>query len=363
MERMATTTDKHSQTCNRPVHEPQPMGGFSEKPDDRCVLDPSVPLEKLVARATELTQDHFAGPDGRRRMLLYAPIYLSSHCVNHCRYCGFNNSRRIQRKHLSLDETLSESNILLARGICHQLLVGGDAPGLTTTEYYVEKITALAAQGVSTAIEIAPQSVESYGAMVAAGVRGVTLYQETYDQRLYALYHPKGPKASYQWRLEAMDRAARGGIGRLGFGVLLGLADPRQDVLAMIAHARRIGSRFPDRSLAFSLPRIHRAPRGFEVAYAVDDDLFVRLYCALRLAFPRAQLVLSTRESQALRDRLAKICITQMSAGSSTAPGGYGQPPSDEQFPITDHRSVADVARWLADEGFCVAWDIGPVSV
>jgi len=217
-------------------------------------------------------------------------------------------------------------------------------------------------RGVSTAIEIAPQSEESYAAMVEAGVCGVTLYQETYDERLYAYYHPQGPKASYQWRLESMDRAASGGIGRLGFGVLLGLADPCADVSAMVAHAGRINRQFPDRTLAFSLPRIHEAPQGFEVAYPVDDDMFVRLYCALRLAFPRAELVLSTRESEALRDRLAKICITQMSAGSSTAPGGYSQAAADEQFPITDHRSVADVARWLDDEGFCVAWDIGSVS-
>ncbi|MEA1951745.1 MAG: radical SAM protein, partial [Planctomycetota bacterium] len=322
------------------------------------VIGSSIFTEELITRATELTEDNFSGADGRRRMLLYAPIYLSSHCVNRCQYCGFNDLCQIERKHLGLDEALDESNILLQRGIRHQLLVGGDAPRLTTTEYYVEKIAALSRQGVSTAIEIAPQSVDSYAAMVAAGVRGVTLYQETYDERLYALYHPKGPKASYERRLDAMDRAARGGIGRLGFGVLLGLADPREDVSAMIAHAQRIVRLYPDRTLAFSLPRIHRAPRGFEAPYPVDDDIFLRLYCALRLAFPQAELVLSTRESRALRNRLAKICITQMSAGSSTAPGGYGQPSSDEQFPVTDHRSVAEVAGWLESEGFCVAWDI-----
>ena len=140
------------------------------------------------------------------------------------------------------------------------------------------------------------------------------------------------------------------------------MADPREDVSALIDHARSLARRYPDRILAFSLPRIHEAPRGFEPPYAVDDDLFVRLYCALRMAFPRAELVLSTRESQALRDLLAKICITQMSAGSSTAPGGYGQPSSAEQFPVTDHRTVAEVAGWLESEDFCVAWDIGPFS-
>lgn len=342
MKRMASTTDKTSA-----------YGG---------PLDTSTPIEEHITRAAELTGDNFSCPDGRRRILLYAPIYLSSHCVNRCQYCGFNDLCRIERKHLTLDEALTESKILLGRGIRHQLLVGGDAPHLTTTEYYVEKIAALTRQSVSTAIEIAPQSVESYEAMVEAGVRGVTLYQETYDERLYTLYHPKGPKASYEWRREAMDRAARGGINRLGFGVLLGLANPLEDVSAMVAHARSVARRYPDRTLAFSLPRIHEAPRGFEVPYPVDDDMFVRLYAALRIEFPQAELVLSTRESHTLRDRLAKICITQMSAGSSTAPGGYGQPPSGEQFPVTDHRTVAEVAAWLESEGFCVAWDIGPFS-
>ncbi|MBN2292193.1 MAG: radical SAM protein [Pirellulales bacterium] len=347
---MASTTDKNSEICSHLER----VGGI----DCNGVFDLSVPPEELIARATELTRDIFSSADSRRRMLLYAPIYLSSYCINHCRYCGFNNTRQIERKHLGLAEALEESNILLRRGIRHQLLVGGDAPHLTTTEYYVEKIAAMKSLGVSPAIEIAPQSEDSYASMVEAGVCGVTLYQETYDERLYTLYHPKGPKSSYEWRLEAMDRAARGGIGRLGFGVLLGLADPVEDVAAMMDHASGITREFPDRTLAFSLPRIHSAPRGFEVPYAVDDDLFVRLYCTLRLAFPRAELVLSTRESRSLRDRLAKICITQMSAGSSTSPGGYGQPPSDEQFPITDHRSVGEVADWLEDEGFCVAWDI-----
>lgn len=363
MERMAATTDKHSQIYNRSERKKCSGSIYRIGPDDAARKLCQIPFPELIDRATELTQDHFAAADGRRRMLLYAPIYLSSHCVNRCRYCGFNNSRRIRRKHLSLDEAVGESDILLARGIRHQLLVGGEAPGLTTTQYYVEKIAALRRRRVSAAIEIAPQSEESYRAMVEAGVCGVTLYQETYDRRLYAHYHPQGPKASYEWRLESMDRAARGGIERLGFGVLLGLADPIEDVSAMIDHARRICNQYPDHTLAFSLPRIHDAPSDFQVPYPVDDEMFVRLYCALRLAFPRAELVLSTRESRVLRDRLAKICITQMSAGSSTSPGGYGLPPADEQFPISDHRSVADVAGWLAEEGFYVSWDIGPVSV
>ena len=131
---------------------------------------------------------------------------------------------------------------------------------------------------------------------------------------------------------------------------------------AMARHAAYLAARFPDRTLAFSLPRIHEAPSGFCVRWPVDDESFVRMYAALRIAFPRAELVLSTRERPQLRDRLAAICITQMSAGSCTSPGGYGQTHSEclagEQFPVSDHRTAEEVARWLGETGFTPQWDV-----
>jgi 2-iminoacetate synthase len=145
-------------------------------------------------------------------------------------------------------------------------------------------------------------------------------------------------------------------------GILLGLAKPENDLLALMRHAAYLEARFPDRTLALSLPRIYEAPQGFEPPYRVDDEEFVRLYCALRLAFPRAELVLSTREPAHLRNRLAQICITQMSAGSCTSPGGYGDASPDsrtgQQFPVCDHRSPAEVAAWLAEAGFEPTWDV-----
>jgi len=334
-------------------------------------LDDSVPLEAIADRASRMTAECFgplaaeagSSPAGRR-MLMYAPLYLSSFCINHCTYCGFRYSENIARKHLTQEEALAEAAILMERGFRHILLVGGDFPSLTTAEYYAGVAAALARRGVAPAIEIAPQPTADYARLVEAGISGLSLYQETYDEAVYARVHPKGSKVSYDWRLEGMDRAAEAGVPRLGFGVLLGLADPRRDLLAMIRHARYIQSRFPHRTLAFSLPRIREAPGDFRVPYHVDDSLFVRMYCALRIAFPRAELVLSTREAIPLRSRLARICVTQMSAGSRTTPGGYENPQSagglGEQFPVTDHRSPAEVAAWLAREGFDVRWEISP---
>ncbi len=330
-------------------------------------LDRKTDLTTIIERAVILTQEHFgAEPVGassaptRWRMLLYAPLYLSNYCINHCVYCGFRHPNPVQRKHLSVAQAVRDAEILMDRGFRHILLVAGDFPRLTATDYYVEILRELRARGVSPAIEIAPQSTVAYTALIEAGACGLTLYQETYNEDLYAVYHPRGSKVSFDWRLEGPERAAEAGMRRIGLGILLGLADPREDLLAMMRHACYLKARFPDRRLAFSLPRIHDAPTGFRVPFTVDDGMFLRMYCALRIAFPEAELVLSTREPAALRNRLAEICITQMSAGSCTAPGGYeeseGEARAGEQFPVCDQRSPAEVASWLTRAGFEVVW-------
>lgn len=327
-------------------------------------FDPSRPLDDLEAQARRLTRRHFTLATGRRRMLLYAPLYLSNHCINHCLYCGFRYPNQIVRRRLEIDEAVREADALLDRGCRHVLLVAGEFPGLATVDYFVEILRAIRARGAIPSIEIAPQSTIDYRQMVEAGAAAVTLYQETYDPALYAGYHPRGTKASFDWRLEGHERAAEAGVPRLGFGVLLGLADPRQDAAAMLRHAAYIDRHFPGRTLAFSLPRIHEAPEGFRVPVAVDDETFVRLYCCLRIAFPQAELVLSTREPPPLRDRLAEICITQMSAGSCTAPGGYlaadAEQAAGEQFPVCDRRSPADVQTALEQLDIAPIWDLPP---
>lgn len=344
-----------------------------------AALDPAVPLEPIAQKAAALTAANFS-IGGRRRMFLYAPLYLSSHCVNYCVYCGFRFPNPIARRHLTVEQAEHQAEVLAQRGIRHILLVAGDYPRLTSIGYLVEVIRRLVQRGLSVAVEIAPQGTLAYAELAAAGACGVTLYQETYNEQLYGLYHPRGTKASYDWRLEALERAAEGGMKRLGFGILLGLADPRQDLLAMMRHARYVSRRFPHCTIAFSLPRIYEAPAGFEPPYKVSDDLFVRLYCALRIAFPKAELVLSTREPAELRNQLAKICITQLSAGSSTVPGGYenGETAADDapqpdkveqrghagglraqpggQFPVCDCRTPAEVAAWLTANGLVPVW-------
>jgi 2-iminoacetate synthase len=328
-------------------------------------LDLGRPLTEVVAQATRLTREQLGQAGGNATaagwpVLLYVPLYLSNYCINHCTYCGFRHPNAIPREHLSVAHALREAAILRQRGFKHILLVAGDFPRLTTTEYFVEILASMRAQGDIPSIEIASQSTASYAAMADAGNYGFTLFQETYLEELYARYHPRGSKVSFDWRLESFDRAAEAGMQRLGLGFLLGLGDPRKELLAMMRHALYLQSRFPHCTFAFNLPRIHEAPDGFVPPYPVDDELFMRMYCALRTAFPSSTLVLSTRELPAMRDRLARVCITQMSAGSCTAPGGYeASEPSDhagKQFPVCDERSVAQVIAALKAAGASPMW-------
>jgi 2-iminoacetate synthase len=334
-----------------------------------AALDCQLPLQEITERAQAITDEHFGPVESsdskstvRRRMLMYAPLYLSSYCANECTYCGFSYPLPLERRHLSLAEVLREADLLAARGFRHILLVAGDYASLTSVKYYTQIVRALAARGVLPSIEIAPQTTAAYGELVEAGAVAVTLYQETYDERRYAEYHRRGSKTSFDWRLEGPERGLEAGFARIGLGPLLGLAEPQADLLAVMRHAIYLRKRFPDRVLAFSLPRIQDAPTEFRVPFQVDNETFIRMYCALRLAFPDAELVLSTREPPEMRARLARICITQLSAGSSTVPGGYGDPSvsdaRDGQFPVADHRSPAEVVGWLEQAGFHPVWSL-----
>jgi 2-iminoacetate synthase len=346
-----------------------------------AALEPHVPLEEVARQAAALTARHFRSLPSdapslmaradelaarelppRRRMRLFAPLYLSNYCVNHCLYCAFRFPNEMDRVHLSVDEAIAEAEILRARGHRHLLIVAGDFPKLTSTDYLVTIIRELVAREFSVAVEVAPQGTVSYAKMVRAGASGVTLYQETYQEELYSRLHPRGPKVWFDWRLEGPERAAEAGMKRIGLGILLGLADPALDARCLIRHGRYLLDRFPEIRLAFSLPRIHEAPDSFKSGVTVDDETFIRLYCALRFSFPTADLVLSTREPPSLRDQLARICITQMSAGSCTAPGGYTGSENGshtrEQFPVFDHRTVSQVAVALERSGFDLSWDV-----
>jgi 2-iminoacetate synthase len=292
-----------------------------------------------------------------RSILMYAPCYLSSWCVNQCTYCGFSFSMDIPRVLLRPEEAAAEIRLLAGWGMRRVLLVAGEYPAKVTPGYVSEVLAAAKVIVPDLDLEVAPATTGVYAEWVAAGAGGVTCYQETYNPFRYEELHPRGPKMRYTQRLGALERAGAAGVRRLGLGALMGLADPRRDLLALIAHARFLQERFPGAHVTVSLPRLRDAVPGFRPAATVADDDLLRFYAVLRLSLPRAGLVVSTREAPAMRRRLLDAGITQMSAGSVTVPGGYGSSQTEgPQFDIADHRSVAEVTDDLQRLGYMPRW-------
>ena len=304
--------------------------------------------EEIADRAHRLTVERFG-----KTMQLYAPLYLSNECVCTCTYCGFSMGLDIRRKTLRVDEVAAEAQTLARRGIRNILLVSAEHPKRVSVEYVVATIGAAKRVAPYVGLEIAAAEEPDYRAFADAGCDGVVLYQETYDEEVYAAHHLGGPKKRFAWRMDALERAGRGGVRHLGIGVLLGLADWRFDALALLAHARYLGRHCWRSQVNVSFPRINPAEGGYIPSHPVGDADLALLVSVFRLALPTAGIVLSTREPAALRDRLATLGITHMSAGSSTEPGGYEHPgEAGGQFELEDLRSPEEVAAALRAAGY-----------
>jgi 2-iminoacetate synthase len=313
-------------------------------------------LEPLARRSATLTRQRFG-----KVMQFYAPLYVSNVCVNACAYCGFNCRNTVQRKRLSLAAAVREAEYLAHEGFQHLLLVSGEDPHGTPVEYFVELAQRLRGRFASLAIEIYPLSTADYARLVAAGVDSLTVYQETYDAVAYPQFHPAGPKSDFLSRLGAVERGALGGIPFLGIGALLGLGDWRTEIFYVGMHAQYLRQRYWRQHVSVSFPRLRPAAGGFQPRNPVSDADFVQILCALRLFLPDAGLVLSTREPAALRDCLAPLGITRMSAGSRTNPGGYAEETGAEgQFEVADPRSLPEVKAVIERLGLdpiCKDWD------
>jgi 2-iminoacetate synthase len=292
-----------------------------------------------------------------KTILMYAPLYLSNECTNGCRYCGFNARNTVPRRTLTLDEVANEARVLHERGFRHLLLVTGEAPKAADAAYLAAAVQRIRQDFSSLSIEVYPMDEAGYRQVIAAGVDGLTLYQETYDRALYAEMHPFGRKRDFAFRLRAPEYAAAAGMRRIGVGALLGLGKFRVEAFCTGLHALHLARHFWRTHLTVSFPRMRPADGGFQPPNPVSARDFVQLICALRLLLPDAGLVMSTRESAQLRDHLLPLGITQMSAGSCTSPGGYAdRDDSGRQFDIDDDRTPAEVEAMLRSRGYDPVW-------
>lgn len=310
-------------------------------------------LELMAQQARRLTIQRFG-----RTIQLYAPLYVSNVCVNSCRYCGYNCKTNVKRTRLTIEQAMTDAKVIAAEGFRHLLLVSGEDRSWVTVDYLADLAGRLREMFSSLSIEIYPLGREEYTALFAAGIDGVALYQETYDRDIYADYHIAGPKRNYDYRLDAPDRFAAAGMRQLGLGVLLGLADWRIETLAMAEHAAYLMRRYWKSRIDFSFPRIRPAANVMhQWPHAVSDEELVQMMLALRLCFADTGIVLSTREAPEFRDRMINICITRISAGSRTNPGGYAsEKEAAEQFVVADDRSPAQVAAVIEQSGHEPVW-------
>ncbi|MBR31835.1 MAG: 2-iminoacetate synthase ThiH [Spirochaetaceae bacterium] len=306
-------------------------------------------LERMAQQAREVTRQRFGNV-----IQIFAPLYLSNECNSHCTYCGFSVGNSIRRKTLTMEELDQEANELHSQGIRHVLLLTGEDYRATPVEYLEQSALEIRDRFPSISIEVYPLKQGDYERLRLAGVDGLAVYQETYDPVRYREVHLQGMKKRMEFRLNCPDRGGKAGLRKIAIGALLGLSDPASEVYMLGLHGRYLMHQFWQTQLSVSLPRLREATGVSEIP-EVKDREFVRYLLALRLFLPDAVITLSTRESPAFRDRMANLCVTQMSAGSKTDPGGYRvsdeQNRAAEQFSIDDERSIADIRKRLQELG------------
>jgi 2-iminoacetate synthase len=333
------------------------------------LLDCDIPdLNREIVRLAEEIKKEFYG----NRIVLFAPLYLSNHCVNGCVYCPYHmKNRHMPRKKLTQEEIEREVVALQDMGHKRLAVEAGEHPILNPIEYILESIQTIyntkhkngAIRRVN--VNIAATTVENYSKLRDAGIGTYILFQETYHKESYETLHPTGPKHNYAYHTEAMDRAMRGGIDDVGLGVLFGLEQYRYEFAALLMHAEHLEAAFGVGPHTVSVPRIRRAdgidPETFD--NGLDDDTFAKLVACLRISAPYVGIIMSTRESKACREKIIRYGVSQISGGSRTSVGGYVTPePEDdnsEQFEVSDTRTLDEVIQWLMDLGhipsFCTA--------
>lgn len=306
-------------------------------------------IEEMAQQARQITIQRFG-----KTIQFFEPLYVSNFCINSCRYCGFNRTSDASRTRLTIEEAIADADIIASEGFRNILIVSGEDRKYIDTEYLCKLAEKLRQKFATISIEIYPMSQEEYHTCITAGIDGLTMFQETYNSIAYKYYHPAGPKSDYNFRILSPDRAASAGMRRLGLGVLLGLCDWRLETLAMAEHAHYLMKKYWRSQVNFSFPRMRPAlntPHDYK--HLVNDVDMVQMMCALRLCFADSGIVLSTREPAKFRDNLINICVTQISAGSKTNPGGYSaEEASLEQFKIDDDRSPAQIAEMVKSHGY-----------
>ncbi|MDR1847153.1 MAG: 2-iminoacetate synthase ThiH [Bacteroidales bacterium] len=326
--------------------------------DFKALISPAAEpfLETMARLSRAATQKRFG-----KVMQFYIPLYLSNECSNHCIYCGFNHNNPIERKTLTDDEIRAEIGVIKAMGYDNVLLLTGEYPRKAGVDYIENAIRLCRPHFSTISLEVFPMSVEDYKRLIRAGANSVYVYQETYNERMYGYFHPKGMKSHYEYRLSTPERLAQAGIHRIGFGALIGLQNWRTEMYFLAAHLQFMTHNYWKTKYSVSFPRIRPAEGEFKAAFNMTEKQFAQTIWTFRIFDNDVEIAMSTRESPQTRDAFVTLGITSLSAGSKTDPGGYCNPETElEQFHINDNRSVTEMESMVRSQGYDVIfkdWD------
>lgn len=333
--------------------------------DFKALISPAAAnyLEEMALISHRITQKRFG-----KTVQMYVPLYLSNECQNICTYCGFSFDNKIPRKTLNDEEILKEVFVIKSMGYDHVLLVTGEANKTVSVAYLANAINLIRPFFSNISIEVQPLEQDEYEYLISIGLHSVLVYQETYNRESYSVFHPKGKKSNFYYRLETPERIGKAGIYKIGLGILIGLEDWRTDSFFCAMHLDYLEKKFWQTKYSISFPRLRpyvslsSSLYGQHVTQTVTekqmtDKELTQLICAYRIFNENVELSLSTRESPKFRDHIIKLGITSISAGSKTNPGGYAvAPESLEQFEIHDNRSTSEIAEMIRKQGYEPVW-------
>lgn len=299
-------------------------------------------LEEIAQCAKKEKEKHFGNS-----VMMFTPLYIANYCENYCIYCGFNCHNRIRRAQLNPAEIEQEMAAIAKSGLQEILILTGESRSKSTVEYIGEACKIARKYFRVIGLEVYPMNSDEYAYLHECGVDYVTVFQETYNSDKYETLHLAGHKRIFPYRLNAQERALKGGMRGVGFAALLGLDDFRKDAYATAVHAWLLQKKYPHAEIAFSCPRLRPIINNDKInPMDVHEAQLLQVVCAYRLFMPFASITISTRECARVRDNLVNIAATKISAGVSTGIGEHVEDledKGDEQFEISDGRSVKEV--------------------
>lgn len=343
MERVVSAMDHYDYTVYTEADVKRALSHDTCSPEDfAALLSPAaLPfLEEMAQKAQTETRKHFGNS-----IYLFTPLYIANYCENYCIYCGFNCHNKIHRAKLSMEEIEQEMMTIAETGLEEILILTGESPKMSDVHYIGEACKIARKHFKVVGLEIYPVNSEDYAYLHECGADFVTVFQETYNVDKYKTLHLGGNKRIFPYRFNAQERALKGGMRGVGFAALLGLDDFRKDAFATGMHAYLLQKKYPHAEIAFSCPRLRPIINNDRInPKDVHEPQLLQIITAYRIFMPFASITISSRESARFRNNSIKIATTKISAGVDVGIGGHnGKAKGDEQFEISDGRSVQEV--------------------